>query len=873
MFVKKAHTRAFHLPADEVGVLRRSNATGVISGGGFERAWNEVSKLQANIDSGYYTHSSGESDLPPSDDDYSDEMYLGPRRKTLIQNQRSHRADSPRSSLTSGNTKANKRRRHTSSSSHQTTTSDTPTGGSPARDASPCTHGGKHFRTHGLLLNSHTDPTDKRLASNRLPMPVVQPGTPGAAAISALAETKAAMAAAVGSGRRPAGSFTADLLSLTRRNHDKPYRKQSKENHPNVPIRGQRGRGRPPLRDSKGRPIRRRKYRSSSSSPHSSDSPSSSVSSGSLSEVDVPRTANNGSQNNWCSNSSTDWKVNKTEMPRRGRPPKSRGRVKAVNDVARSSWCSPRAESSDAEGNSELWTKLGSSSVIKPSPSRGRPKLAASNNSLNRIEDAKRKRLTIPSKNPIQDTENSGSKRSKRYSKQMDSFGNVRDEDDELTDRCDSPIGNDSQNLRHSNNYRWHSHHSSSVYNASGTPVSSVRKSGINDSSIHKTSPSKKASTAKQRSSHSSNYSTCSSPSSSDMDDNDESGRRHRNIVKVDDEDDDRRFRSPTRSGSSNKDRTSGASSTMLRRPPFAPPLNTSGSISNSITANDRNSLSTATNLFSHTGQNLFSPCNDSVVTMNSSVNSGTSSTNNRLSGSIHPTTSNANLSSHFISSGALSSNSNNVVTTPGMSTLPRSHLPPNKRAAAAATAAALNRDSVGGGGNDVSNETNQRQASVKSPEISVTSSPRKQLHKGIQTPASMEMPTSSQQPCSQCKEREAERLIAANDTKRALRELEEKLIAQFKEEKAAALHSALEQAQASAREAIEHERKLAHDTLEAAEARFAEVIVQTKRRQWCRNCLMEAIYHCCWNTSYCSTQCQQEHWQKEHKRQCRRKR
>ncbi|CAH8496506.1 unnamed protein product [Schistosoma intercalatum] len=136
-----------------------------------------------------------------------------------------------------------------------------------------------------------------------------------------------------------------------------------------------------------------------------------------------------------------------------------------------------------------------------------------------------------------------------------------------------------------------------------------------------------------------------------------------------------------------------------------------------------------------------------------------------------------------------------------------------------------------------------------------------------------MEIPILSQQPCSQCKEREAERLAAANDTKRALRELEEKLIAQFKEEKATALHSALEQAQASAREAIEHERKLAHDALEAAEARFAEVIVQTKRRQWCRNCLTEAIYHCCWNTSYCSTHCQHEHWQREHKSQCRRKR
>ncbi|TNN18099.1 Zinc finger MYND domain-containing protein [Schistosoma japonicum] len=872
MFVKKAHTRAFHLPADEVGVLRRSNATGAIPGGGFERAWNEVSKLQANIDSGYYTHSSGESDLPPSDDDYSDEMYLGPRRKIVSQIQRLHRGDSPRSSLNSGNTKGNKRRRHTSSSSHQTTASATPTGDSPTRDVSPHGHSGKHFRTHGFLLNSHTEPTDKRSTSSRLPMPAVQPGTPGAAAISALAETKAAMAAAVGSTRRPTGSLTADLLSLTHREHDKPYGKQPKENNSNAPIRGQRGRGRPPLRDNKGRSIQRRKYQSSSSSPHSSDSPSSSISSDSLSEEDVHLSVNNSSQNNWCSNSSGDWKVKKTEMPRRGRPPKSRGRVKAVNDTGRSSWCSPTGVSSDAEGTSDLWMKSGSSNIVKSHSTRGRSKLATSaNNSFNRIEVANKKRLTTPSKSSIQDTANSGGKRPKRYSKQLDIYGNVRDEDDELTDRCDSPIGNNNQNLRHSNNYVWHPHHPSNTNNTSGTSVSPMRKSGINDSSLHRISPSKKQSSAKQRSSHSSNFSTCSSPSSSDMDDNEEDGRRQRNIVKVDDEDDDRRFRSPTRSVSSLKDRTSGASSTMLRRPPFAPPLNTPGSNSNSNATNDRNNLSSVTNLFPHAGQNLFSPCSESVATMSSSMNSNTSSAN-RLGSSTHPAAANSNLPSHFVSPGALSNNSNNVTTTPVMSTLPRSHLPPNKRAAAAATAAALNKDSVGGGGiSDSSGETSQRQASIKSPEMSIASSPRKQVHKGIQTPASMEIPTSSQQPCSQCKEREAERLAAANETKKALRELEEKLIAQFKEEKSTAIHSALEQAQANAREAIEHERKLAHETLEAAEARFAEVIVQTKRRQWCRNCLMEAIYHCCWNTSYCSTQCQQEHWQKEHKRQCRR--
>lgn len=32
-------------------------------------------------------------------------------------------------------------------------------------------------------------------------------------------------------------------------------------------------------------------------------------------------------------------------------------------------------------------------------------------------------------------------------------------------------------------------------------------------------------------------------------------------------------------------------------------------------------------------------------------------------------------------------------------------------------------------------------------------------------------------------------------------------------------------------------------------------------------------MYHCCWNTSYCSIKCQQEHWHREHKRMCRRKR
>uniref|UniRef100_A0A1Y1N527 MYND-type domain-containing protein n=2 Tax=Photinus pyralis TaxID=7054 RepID=A0A1Y1N527_PHOPY len=49
--------------------------------------------------------------------------------------------------------------------------------------------------------------------------------------------------------------------------------------------------------------------------------------------------------------------------------------------------------------------------------------------------------------------------------------------------------------------------------------------------------------------------------------------------------------------------------------------------------------------------------------------------------------------------------------------------------------------------------------------------------------------------------------------------------------------------------------------------------VSETKKKQWCYNCEQEAIYHCCWNTAYCSPICQQQHWQTEHKKVCRRKR
>ncbi|CAH0771755.1 unnamed protein product [Bemisia tabaci] len=71
----------------------------------------------------------------------------------------------------------------------------------------------------------------------------------------------------------------------------------------------------------------------------------------------------------------------------------------------------------------------------------------------------------------------------------------------------------------------------------------------------------------------------------------------------------------------------------------------------------------------------------------------------------------------------------------------------------------------------------------------------------------------------------------------------------------------------------IERLEKQHQEAMELLREQHALTIADVKKKQWCYNCEMEAIYHCCWNTSYCSTECQQIHWQREHKRVCRRKR
>ncbi|KAK7109257.1 zinc finger MYND domain-containing protein 11-like [Littorina saxatilis] len=111
----------------------------------------------------------------------------------------------------------------------------------------------------------------------------------------------------------------------------------------------------------------------------------------------------------------------------------------------------------------------------------------------------------------------------------------------------------------------------------------------------------------------------------------------------------------------------------------------------------------------------------------------------------------------------------------------------------------------------------------------------------------------------------------------KALKELTDRLKKDFEEDKQAAVARAT----TNVSREIEKARKAAEDKckeqymeeMKKLAAKHKEAISQTKKKQWCFNCEEEAMYHCCWNTSYCSVRCQQEHWHKEHKRVCRRKR
>ncbi|KAF1763556.1 hypothetical protein GCK72_011852 [Caenorhabditis remanei] len=66
------------------------------------------------------------------------------------------------------------------------------------------------------------------------------------------------------------------------------------------------------------------------------------------------------------------------------------------------------------------------------------------------------------------------------------------------------------------------------------------------------------------------------------------------------------------------------------------------------------------------------------------------------------------------------------------------------------------------------------------------------------------------------------------------------------------------------------HRENLKMESAKLIEKHKRELLA-AKKKQWCWSCENEAIYHCCWNTAYCSVECQQGHWQ-THRKFCRRK-
>lgn len=63
-------------------------------------------------------------------------------------------------------------------------------------------------------------------------------------------------------------------------------------------------------------------------------------------------------------------------------------------------------------------------------------------------------------------------------------------------------------------------------------------------------------------------------------------------------------------------------------------------------------------------------------------------------------------------------------------------------------------------------------------------------------------------------------------------------------------------------RQSLENEKnQLLRDTKAKYESEKTKAVEETKKKQWCACCGNEAMFYCCWNTSYCDYPCQQRHW------------
>uniref|UniRef100_A0AC35FJD0 MYND-type domain-containing protein n=1 Tax=Panagrolaimus sp. PS1159 TaxID=55785 RepID=A0AC35FJD0_9BILA len=74
----------------------------------------------------------------------------------------------------------------------------------------------------------------------------------------------------------------------------------------------------------------------------------------------------------------------------------------------------------------------------------------------------------------------------------------------------------------------------------------------------------------------------------------------------------------------------------------------------------------------------------------------------------------------------------------------------------------------------------------------------------------------------------------------------------------------------ATTRKTLEEEyMKIYKNEIEECAERHRNEIAAAKKTQWCALCEKASMFLCCWNTSYCSKECQHHHW-KSHKKHCR---
>ncbi|KAA0704651.1 Zinc finger MYND domain-containing protein 11 [Triplophysa tibetana] len=177
-----------------------------------------------------------------------------------------------------------------------------------------------------------------------------------------------------------------------------------------------------------------------------------------------------------------------------------------------------------------------------------------------------------------------------------------------------------------------------------------------------------------------------------------------------------------------------------------------------------------------------------------------------------------------------------------------------------------------------VSTQTKKSCSSSSSSSSSSSPTPR-MLHKGTQTVNEGNCQNMCHDKYTKIFGDVKEMMKAENkrETERVLKEALDKLRTEMEEEKRQAVSKAVSSTQAEMeRKCKQVKEKCKEELMEEMKkmvAQHKQLLSQTKKKQWCYNCEEEAMYHCCWNTSYCSIKCQQEHWHADHKRTCRRKR